>query len=88
VVVRSPHYGRAQDACPRAISSRAEALPASGRVGGVSVEYGRWMWDGFVPDQAAWKLYAQRARLPVIKGLVGANLWAEATRPSGGASSL
>lgn len=49
---------------------------------GVSVEYGEWVWDGFVPDEAARPLYRRLARLPLVKGLGVADLWAEAVRPA------
>lgn len=47
---------------------------------GVSVTHGEWVWEGFVPEEKARRLYHQLARSRFTAPLGVSDLWAHATR--------
>jgi ubiquinone/menaquinone biosynthesis C-methylase UbiE len=61
------------------------SLRASLRAAGfseVKVFAGAWVYVDFVPEQRARRLYHHLARVPWLRRLVVADLWATATRPA------
>jgi SAM-dependent methyltransferase len=48
----------------------------------VKVRPGLWMYTDFVPDERARALYYRLARVPLLRRLAVADLWADAVRPT------